>query len=68
MRSSPVLALATTLLTAASCANSPLWMRIEVTDVLVSSGDGRGPKSGYGHGETEDYLLSPLVASWYGPD
>lgn len=43
-------------------ANSPVWMRITLSDVNAppaGSGnpDGRGPASGYRMGETEDYLL-----------
>lgn len=51
-----------TVVTPAFRSNDPggsSWMRIGVTAVAVSSVDGRGTLSGYGYGETEDYLLIP---------
>jgi len=44
-----------------------MWMRATLTRHDITSGDGRGPRFGYTHGETEDYLLNYVSGSLYGP-
>ncbi|MCB0116041.1 MAG: D-alanyl-D-alanine carboxypeptidase, partial [Caldilineaceae bacterium] len=39
-----------------------LWVRVMLSDQPAANADGSGPDSGYGAGETEDYLLESVGA------
>ncbi|MCC7020686.1 MAG: VWA domain-containing protein [Ardenticatenales bacterium] len=49
---------------------APMWMRLSVAEQVAPNGsgnpDGRGPNSGYGVGETEDYYLTLVENGTYG--
>lgn len=44
-----------------------IWMRATLTSHEIVSTDGRGPRSGYSSGETEDYYLTHSQGSVYFP-
>lgn len=44
-----------------------IWLRATITNYPTTSTDGRGPRFGYGTGETEDYLLEHTAGTSYAP-